>query len=174
MLSMFEKFTAACTLFEGAKKAEVNGSKAPSYRLSDFVTLCKLVFQMVEELMDISFVDPVVTRSYSFVFDREAYLLANPDVAADGMDSLVHWVTCGREEERRGERRNAQAPYFDRDYYLALYPDVTDLIHQGVYVSAAEHWRMSGLRDVAWGFGLLPRNSTLVPIWPPGRRLPQS
>lgn len=101
--------------------------------------------------MDIAAAEAAGQRTFDFIFDREAYLLANPDVAAAGMDPLVHWVTYGREEERRGERKNAQAPYFDSDYYLALYPDVADLIRQGTYVSAAEHWKLTGLRDVAMG-----------------------
>lgn len=101
--------------------------------------------------MNTSIIDTVGKMANSFNFDREAYLLANPDVAAEGVDPLVHWVTCGREEERRGERKNAQAPYFDSDYYLAFYPDVADLIHRGIYVSAAEHWRLTGMREVAMG-----------------------
>lgn len=102
-------------------------------------------------VMAASVVDAGHEVSQKFVFEADVYLRANPDVAAHGIDPLVHWITCGREEERLGHRKNAYAPYFDSAYYLNIYPDVADLIRRGTYVSAAEHWTMTGSREVSSG-----------------------
>jgi len=52
------------------------------------------------------------------VFDREAYLRRYPDVAASGVDPLLHFVTTGAREGRW------PCAYFDPAYYLENNPDV--------------------------------------------------
>lgn len=89
--------------------------------------------------------------SHPFVFDVGSYLRENPDIARQGIDPFVHWITCGRSEERHGLRKNYQAPHFDGEYYSSLYPDVKDLIENNIYASGAEHWKMSGMSEVATG-----------------------
>ena len=54
---------------------------------------------------------PVAGSEYSFFFDRQAYTDANPDVLSNGMDPMIHWITYGRDEERRGVRKNYYAPF---------------------------------------------------------------
>jgi glycosyltransferase involved in cell wall biosynthesis len=51
-------------------------------------------------------------------FDAAWYLETYPDVGADGLDPLTHYVRFG---EREGRRPNA---YFDPEGYLKSYPDV--------------------------------------------------
>jgi len=94
---------------------------------------------------------PVAGSEYSFFFDRQAYADANPDVLSNGMDPMIHWITYGRDEERRGVRKNYYAPFFDAEYYFRIYPDVRGLVDEGRYASAAEHWKMTGLGEVAAG-----------------------
>ncbi len=67
-------------------------------------------------------------------FDRIAYLILNPDVAAKGIDPAHHYLSCGRGEGRAYSLAEAAgAPEgvspglpqgFDPDVYLALNPDV--------------------------------------------------
>lgn len=83
-------------------------------------------------------------------FSTRRYLRANPDVAAAGMNPLLHYLRHGRKEGRacfpvgdytaaddppeieardpRGVKRDAEAigrtRLFDPDYYLATYPDI--------------------------------------------------
>lgn len=90
-----------------------------------------------------------VASEYPFFFDHKAYLDANPDVSASGIDPMIHWITYGRDEERKGLRKNHDAPFFDSIHYFEIYPDVRHLVDQGKYVSAAEHWKMTGLREVS-------------------------
>jgi CDP-glycerol glycerophosphotransferase (TagB/SpsB family) len=52
------------------------------------------------------------------VFDREAYLAVNRDVAESGIDPIQHYVTTGAREGRN------PCAYFDSAYYLAINPDV--------------------------------------------------
>ena len=51
-------------------------------------------------------------------FDRVWYLEQNPDVAAAGVDPLVHYATTGFEEGRD------PGPRFDASWYLEMHPDV--------------------------------------------------
>jgi O-antigen biosynthesis protein len=54
----------------------------------------------------------------SELFDREWYLEQNPDVAAAGIDPLLHYATTGFKEGRD------PSPRFDASSYLEMYPDV--------------------------------------------------
>lgn len=90
-------------------------------------------------------------------FDAELYRATHADVAASGGDPFSHWIEYGREEERRGDRRNWRAPNFDSRYYLLAFPDVADLIAKGLYTSPSEHWLLSGEEEVKSGKrGALP------------------
>jgi glycosyltransferase involved in cell wall biosynthesis len=66
-------------------------------------------------------------------FDPRAYLILNPDVAANGADPVQHYLTYGRHEGRAYSRSNALLidvdsaalpKGFDRSAYLTLNPDV--------------------------------------------------
>ncbi|SOY65589.1 conserved exported hypothetical protein [Cupriavidus phytorum] len=62
-------------------------------------------------------------------FDPQAYLAANPDVAAAGVDPWVHYTTYGANEGRQytynaDAQRNAAAGTFDTQGYLDANPDV--------------------------------------------------
>ena len=52
------------------------------------------------------------------LFDSAFYLRSYPDVAASGMDPLVHYLTVGVSERRDPN------PLFDTSFYLATNPDV--------------------------------------------------
>ena len=69
--------------------------------------------------------DSETTTAYNGHFDPNAYLAANADVKASGMDPLTHYLTYGFKEGRaldtQGDRIN-QA--FDPSKYLAANPDV--------------------------------------------------
>lgn len=54
----------------------------------------------------------------SKLFDASFYLESNPDVAAEGMNPLYHYIAYGA-----SERRNPN-PQFDTSYYLENNPDV--------------------------------------------------
>lgn len=49
-------------------------------------------------------------------FDTSFYLAIYPDVAADGINPLIHYITSGESQGR--------IPYFDPQYYLEQNPDV--------------------------------------------------
>ena len=78
------------------------------------------------------------------LFQTQFYLEQNPDVAASGLNPLVHFVRFGGAEGRNPH------PAFDSSFYLARYPDVAaahvnPLIHY-LTLGAAEH------RDPSEGF----------------------
>jgi len=52
------------------------------------------------------------------LFDADYYLSTNPDVAAAGVNPLLHFIVAGAFEGRRPH------PLFDPAYYLRKYPDV--------------------------------------------------
>jgi hypothetical protein len=52
------------------------------------------------------------------LFDADYYLRAYPDVAAAGINPLLHFIVAGAFEGRRPH------PLFDTTFYLAKYPDV--------------------------------------------------
>ncbi|MEM5390167.1 hypothetical protein VSR68_42750, partial [Paraburkholderia phymatum] len=52
------------------------------------------------------------------MFDTDWYLERYPDVAAAGINPLVHFITSGAREGRDPH------PLFDTDWYLERYPDV--------------------------------------------------
>lgn len=72
-------------------------------------------------------------------FDREAYLAANPDVAAAGHDAWTHWRLSGRGEGRPLSREECA---FDREAYLAANPDVA-----WAGFDPLMHWRHFGRRE---------------------------
>jgi glycosyltransferase involved in cell wall biosynthesis len=56
----------------------------------------------------------------SGLFDRDAYLTENPDVANKGVDPLRHYVESGWREGRR------PSAFFDASWYLYQYSDVAE------------------------------------------------
>jgi hypothetical protein len=69
-------------------------------------------------------------------FDAQYYLAHNPDVAAAGVDPLVHFNTHGWQE---GRNPNA---FFDTKGYLAHYADVA-----AAGVNPLEHYEQSGWKE---------------------------
>ena len=63
-------------------------------------------------------VTPTVAVAQDALLDRTWYLAQNPDVAASGMDALLHYQTYGWHEGRNPDA------FFDTNYYLAQNPDV--------------------------------------------------
>ena len=62
------------------------------------------------------------------LFDAEWYLKQNPDVAAEGVDPALHYLTIGAEENRNPSQR------FDGAWYRERYPDtaaarINPLVH---------------------------------------------
>ena len=53
-------------------------------------------------------------------FSRDWYLHVYPDVAADGEDPVLHYLTCGAAEGRD------PGPHFSTDHYLTHAPDVAE------------------------------------------------
>ena len=64
--------------------------------------------------------DPDLTEviARSGLFDSDWYLAQNPDVAAETIDPLTHYLTYGAFEGRD------PSPHFDSDWYLTQNPDV--------------------------------------------------
>lgn len=62
--------------------------------------------------------DSVELIARSGLFDNDWYLGENPDVAATGINPLVHYLLYGGFEGRD------PSPFFDSSWYLAQYPDV--------------------------------------------------
>jgi hypothetical protein len=75
-------------------------------------------------------------------FNEQAYLAANPDVAASGMDAWSHYSTYGQNEGRQAQFDSAPqtADYFDEKAYLAANPDVAAAIGQSGIGSGYEHY----------------------------------
>jgi hypothetical protein len=78
------------------------------------------------------------------MFDPEAYLIANPDVAAAGVDPRKHYLTIGRKEGRRlFPVQHSELPdVFDPEAYLLANPDVA-----AAGVDPREHYLAFGLRE---------------------------
>ena len=82
-------------------------------------------------------------------FSEQEYLAANPDVArviaAGALASgAQHWLTSGRQENRRLRLGTPVPNDFDPEAYLQLNPDVADGVARGVYGSALEHFVLYG------------------------------
>jgi SAM-dependent methyltransferase/FMN phosphatase YigB (HAD superfamily) len=93
----------------------------------------------------------------SELFDRNWYLDRNPDVAAAGIDPLVHYLRQGVAEGRDPN------PFFDTDWYLKEYSEVAraGLNPLGHYMAAgaAEGLDPSPLFDTDW---YVSRNSDVA------------
>lgn len=78
-------------------------------------------------------------------FDVDWYLATYPDVAANGMDPLEHYLTSGRDEGRlplpppNDSPSMRQVAGFDSAWYLATYPDVA-----AAGIEPLEHYLASG------------------------------
>jgi predicted Zn-dependent protease len=70
---------------------------------------------------------------FAHVFDATAYLRANPDVAASGMDPWTHHAAHGWREGRDG------GAWFDDGFYLARNPDVA-----AAGIDPLSHWLSFG------------------------------
>jgi hypothetical protein len=80
----------------------------------------------------------------SGLFDPEYYLRRNPDVAAAGIDPVVHYLLHGAAELR------SPSPYFSTRWYVRSYPDVAASGKNPLY-----HFIMSGYAE---GRLALPRH----------------
>src|ERR1700712_19318 len=60
---------------------------------------------------------PVLPGVIRALFDRDFYLVANPDVADAGIDPLEHFLQCGMREGR------SPHPLFDPGFYAAQMPE---------------------------------------------------
>ena len=93
----------------------------------------------------------------SGLFDRNWYLDQNPDVAASGVDPLVHYLRQGVAEGRDPN------PWFDTDWYLKQHPEVAraGLNPLGHYMvtGATEGLDPSPLFDTDW---YVSRNSDVA------------
>lgn len=101
--------------------------------------------------MDSSLAQAQTVDLTTIPFDPSLYLLHNADVAAAGVDARTHWEEYGREEERRGDRKNWWAPHFDEQAYRSTYPDAAAMVAAGVYVSGAEHFLALGRAELKAG-----------------------
>lgn len=70
------------------------------------------------------------------IFDSEAYLIANPDVAEIGIDPILHFLRVGWHEGR------SAGPSFDEKWYLSRYPDVA-----AVKMNPLVHYAIHGVRE---------------------------
>jgi len=69
----------------------------------------------------------------SGLFDVGYYLRTYPDVAADGMDPIAHYLTSGHLQERE------PSPFFHGQTYLERYPDV-----RASAINPLVHWLRTG------------------------------
>lgn len=93
----------------------------------------------------------------SGLFDPEYYLRHNPDVAAAGVDPVLHYLQCGASELRN------PSPYFSTRWYLRRYPDVAASGKNPLY-----HFIVSGFAE---GRLPLPRNPAALSATDPGSEL---
>lgn len=98
------------------------------------------------------------------LFDAEYYLRSNPDVAATGINPLLHFILVGGLEGRKPH------PLFDSAYYLCRYPDVAaaginPLAHYLKY-GAKECRQPHPFFDTAYYLGRYPdvRNARMNPL----------
>lgn len=71
------------------------------------------------------------------IFDREGYLRRYPDVAAAGIDPVLHYATSGAREGRR------PCDYFDTGWYLDRNPDVAEAGINPLLHFCAQGWKES-------------------------------
>ncbi|MDX2101295.1 MAG: calcium-binding protein [Alphaproteobacteria bacterium] len=81
-----------------------------------------------------------VTLGYTLAFSPEEYLRQNPDVAAAGLDPLVHYVTYGLGEQRAVS--NTEGMLFDAQFYLRQNPDVA-----ASGLNPWQHYQLFGWRE---------------------------
>ena len=79
-------------------------------------------------------------------FDEDAYLLANPDIAAAVYEGRIasgwlHYERYGRDERR------SLVPGFDEKLYLRRYPDVARAVWRCSVASGAAHYERDGRRE---------------------------
>lgn len=86
----------------------------------------------------------IATLWRSATFDAKYYLSQYPDVAASGVDPLVHYVRHGARENR-----NPNA-HFETHYYLATNPDVAQCDINPLYHFCTDGWKE--LRKPCKGF----------------------
>ena len=82
----------------------------------------------------------------SGLFDRDRYVMANPEVIAAGSDPLTHWMGIGWREGRNPH------PLFDLDWYLAHHPELDQAERDPLthYLESAGASDPSPLFDSAW------------------------
>ena len=100
---------------------------------------------------------PVRTSRYkllrnSVFFDKNFYLLSNPDVKAAGFDAAVHYLQFGGKEGRD------PGPHFSEARYRALSPDVA-----ATSLSALEHYETYGRKGGRRLLAPEPRRDQLGP-----------
>lgn len=88
-------------------------------------------------------------------FDSAFYREQNPDVAAAGIDPLVHYMQFGLAEGRQPNAADRlvevtvtdtdlEGPAVDDTFYLADNPDVAEAVESGVLSSASAHFQAFG------------------------------
>jgi hypothetical protein len=100
---------------------------------------------------------PVPTSRYKLVrnsvfFDKNFYLLSNPDVKAAGLDAAVHYLQFGGKEGRD------PGPHFSETGYRALSPDVA-----ATSLTALEHYETYGRKGGRRLLAPEPRRDQLGP-----------
>jgi len=75
-------------------------------------------------------------RNPNALFDTSWYLQHNPDVAAAGMDPLLHYEIWGWKEGRE------PGPNFDQSAYLAANPDVAV-----AGINPLDHYTLYGMSE---------------------------
>lgn len=85
-------------------------------------------------------------------FNSQAYLAANPDVAASGLDPWYHYQTWGKNEGRPFYSLDVVAApaaekFFDEQSYLAANPDVAQAVRNGQIESGWQHYDIWGKNE---------------------------
>jgi len=91
-------------------------------------------------------IDPAAIVASSPLFDAEWYRISYPDVEADGVDPVAHYLNRGASELRN------PSPHFDTAAYLDRYPDVRELGINPLY-----HYLRDGEREGRENCPLIPR-----------------
>jgi hypothetical protein len=107
---------------------------------------------------------PLTLRGRTPLFDAEYYLASDPDVAAAGVNPLLHFIVQGAFEGRKPH------PLFDTAFYLRKYPDVaaanTNPLGHYLKYGAAERRQPNPLFDPDYYFDQYPdvRKARINPL----------
>jgi hypothetical protein len=134
--------------------AVIDYEKASTHELTVTVTdkagltYSEAVTIKVQDVSEDSPTTPPALKALAAVFDGAAYLAANPDVAAAGMDPLEHYVLYGAAEGRAAPGLDSThvvgreiVDGFDRDYYLLNNQDVAAAGMDATFHFATYGWK---------------------------------